>query len=504
YLSDIKLLGAFKDIFNLTNGTRGGLINYWLYFVIRLIIFILLFILIKKYKDKQYKRNVLYIIPLILLIIFSLPIKKFNSIIKSTDILDKDYNSITTNIDNYAFYGMLGGMYYNIVNSRIFEPNNYYKEELKEIMNYQSSDEKEMDYNIIFILSESFYDISKIDEIKYDQDIIKDYHELKEKGKLVNMLSPTFGGKTGNVEFELLTGINLAYYDSSYIPYMYVTKDYFKNNDNLLMLLKKNNIDVTYYKNASESIYNVRNVYKYLGFSDKIKSSNNKKDFKGYYASDKYVTDQIIDYTSNSNEPFFLFTTTMQNHMPYVEDKYDKYDMKLIDSKLSKEEEGVLLAYSEGLYDASIELKRLYDYINTIDKKTIIIFIGDHLPYLSNSKGENIIDKLNYFNTKDNLLNLYRKYSVEALVLSNFDIDYDDTEYLSPDLLIPYVLKSNQTKMNSYYNYLIEKSKSILPSYNRNVAVDCDGKIYDINKLPKDMKKEYDLRNSIQYNLYYE
>ena len=149
-------------------------------------------------------------------------------------------------------------------------------------------------------------------------------------------------------------------------------------------------------------------------------------------------------------------------------------------------------------------LKRLYDYINTIDKKTIIIFIGDHLPYLSNSKGENIIDKLNYFNTKDNLLNLYRKYSVEALVLSNFDIDYDDTEYLSPDLLIPYVLKSNQTKMNSYYNYLIEKSKSILPSYNRNVAVDCDGKIYDINKLPKDMKKEYDLRNSIQYHLYYE
>ena len=58
--------------------------------------------------------------------------------------------------------------------------------------------------------------------------------------------------------------------------------------------------------------------------------------------------------------------------------------------------------------------------------------------------------------------------------------------------------------MNNYYNYLIDKSKDILPSYNKYVAQDLEGNIYNIDNLPDIMKKEYELRESIQYKLYYE
>ena len=58
--------------------------------------------------------------------------------------------------------------------------------------------------------------------------------------------------------------------------------------------------------------------------------------------------------------------------------------------------------------------------------------------------------------------------------------------------------------MNNYYDYLINESKEILPSYNKYVAMDNEGNIYGTSELPDNMKKEYDLRNMVQYKLYYE
>ena len=61
--------------------------------------------------------------------------------------------------------------------------------------------------------------------------------------------------------------------------------------------------------------------------------------------------------------------------MPYTKDKYENFDVT-VNSNLSDKDNEALLSYSQGLNDASNELKRLYDYIKTINKKTIIIFIN--------------------------------------------------------------------------------------------------------------------------------
>lgn len=55
----------------------------------------------------------------------------------------------------------------------------------------------------------------------------------------------------------------------------------------------------------------------------------------------------------------------------------------------------------------------LYQKICELGTPTIIVFFGDHLPYLINKKGENILFKSSYFNTENASLNELRKYTTK-------------------------------------------------------------------------------------------
>ena len=103
-------------------------------------------------------------------------------------------------------------------------------------------------------------------------------------------------------------------------------------------------------------------------------------------------------------------------------DKYDEYDIDIVDSDLDEELNNSIKSYAQGIYDADKQLGRLYDYIQTLDEDTIIVFYGDHLPYIK-ADGKDVLTELEFFNTDDDKLNLYRKYNTQALVLSNFNMD---------------------------------------------------------------------------------
>ena len=46
---------------------------------------------------------------------------------------------------------------------------------------------------------------------------------------------------------------------------------------------------------------------------------------KGYYVSDDFVIDQIIDTMEKESANMFYFATTLQSHMPYTKEKYERY-----------------------------------------------------------------------------------------------------------------------------------------------------------------------------------
>lgn len=387
----------------------------------------------------------------------------------------KDYNSYTTYTTMYAYYGIIGGIYNQYLESQFVKPEKYDNKKLTNMINSTKVENKNNigNPNIIVILSESYFDVSLLEkDIKFNKEITKNFNTIKnyDNSYLVNMISPTYGGMTANVVFELLTGNNMSYFSDGYIPFMQL---YNENKEYPSLVKELNNNDYNSSIILASDSYKSNNTYKKIGFKDfKLLNNKKKSNLKGPYVSDEYVTQEIIKYMDNhKNKKNFIMTETMQSHMDYYKSKYDNYDINIENSTLPKNDQEALLSYSQGIYDADKTIKTLYDYINSIDEDTIVIFFGDHLPYIRNNNNENVLDKLDYFNTKDNLKNIYRKYNTQTLIFSNYDLKLDIDYSLGYDLLLTNITNQMDIKISNYYNWLNQTNKSI-QAYNKYIGIE--------------------------------
>ena len=255
--------------------------------------------------------------------------------------------------------------------------------------------------------------------------------------------------------------------------------------------------------------YASENVYKKLGIDQYVNEYQSMEDYeqkiKGTHLSDEALVDNIIETLKNKSpdDKIFYMTATIETHMPFYKEKYDNYDINVTNSSLTEEETGTILSYAQGVYDTNVQIKRLYEEIQKLEEPTIIVVLGDHLPYLYNSKGEDILQKLSYFNTDDEKTNLLRKYTTEGIILSNYDKKVDlDNEYISPDMLLTTIINQMNIKISPYYKWLYS-IKDKLPAQNQYISLDNDGSIYYINEtLPAEIEEIKDIREEMQYYLF--
>ncbi|MBR1540402.1 MAG: sulfatase-like hydrolase/transferase [Clostridia bacterium] len=447
------------------------------------------------------------LVPLMILIILFVPNKSVKTFMLNK-VFDKDkakdYRHNSSNMQYYSEYTMLGGMYANLLESRIFEPDDYDKAELAKILKEYDKKETENTWekaNIIVTFSESFFDISVIEEdVTFSTPVTSNFNRLKEEGIFVNMITPSYGGISANVEFEFLTGYSLDFFGKGYTPFMSLyNNDRVADRHSLVKELKNNG----YYTKVvfGKDFFNSEHVYERLGINE-YEEKNDKAHRKGYYTSDEYLIDGAIEALQNKkeDEKLFYMNCTIESHMPFVEKKYDSYDFEIESSSLNPAQTSVIKSYAQSCYDADKELGRLYDFIQTFEEPTIIVFYGDHLPYLSDpDTSEDLLNELKYFNTGDDLLDSYRKYNTQALILANFDMgENENLEYLSPDLLLPTITNKMGLDLSSYYKWLYNH-KNELPSSNYLVSQDIDGKLYWTENLNKKQQEYYDLREKMQY-----
>lgn len=420
----------------------------------------------------------------------------------------KGYDAICSYAGYYATYGIIPGMLGNILESRQEEPENYNEETVNmELANVKNSETKVLGKpNIIVVLSETFWNIDELEEIEFDKSVASNLESLKKEGILFNMISPSYGGLTSNVEFEFLTGANLMYFNQGFTPYLQLyTGDESYSLPSIVHELNNNGYTSKIIACNSSKLYNCGNVHKYLGFqSQEYITDVDEKYTKGGEVSDKYIVDKIIEEFENksADDKLFYMALTIQGHMPYSKDKYDNYDISIVKSSLSTEMNDTILSYAQGVYDADKELLRLYEYVNSIDEPTVILFFGDHLPYLQTVNGDNVVDYLEYFNTSDETLNNYRKYNTQALLLANFEIEKGLTKNLSIDLVSSYMLNKMDITISNYYIWLYNSSE-VLPSSNFLVSQDKEGNIFSTNDLTNNLKEMYDIRKNIQYKMFY-
>lgn len=519
YLSDLYFLNNLQEVAGIVKNDLFTHIDY----VQLVILFVLLTILcsISKKNTIEIKSTKIRLItPLVILVILTsifIPIK-----VKDGLLLDiiyniqerKDYMAVMTGIDYYARYGVLAGIYGMELENRRNPPETYNKEEIKKVL--EKADESEQTDrdlqkpNIIIMFQESYWNIENLEEIKFDKNVTENINKLKEKESSVKLLSASYGGLSSNIEFELLTGGNLAYFGTGYHPFVQLyNKKESENNPSIIKELKNNG-----YKTKvvfGRDYYSSQNVYKKLGMDEYVNAYTDKPDYeekiKGTYLSDEALVDDVIKALNDKSpeDKLFYMVATIQTHMPFFKDKYNNYDIRVTESSLSEEETGVILSYAQGVYDTNVQIQRLYDEIQKIQEPTIIIVLGDHLPYLYNSQGEDILQKLSYFNKEDEKQNLLRKYETECIVMSNYNKKIDfESEYISPDMLLTTIINKMDITLSPYYKWLYQTSK-ILPAQNQYINIINNSNIYYQNEiLPENVQKIKELRENIQYYLFEE
>lgn len=456
------------------------------------------------------KRVIGIIVCIVPIIVMFLPIPGLKTLMLN-GIYDKekelDFKHNTLNAQYYAEYGLFGGMYWAYLESRIEPREDYDSEKLQEILDNVETSQTE-NYgkpNIIITFSESFYDINKISEdVKFDKDVTPNLHRLQEEGVAIETISPTYGGVSANVEFELLTGFSCNYFGNGYSPFLQLFRNAeYAQKSSIIRELTNNG-----YKTKvvfGRDYFKSERVYTLLGI-DEYEELDVKSEFKGYYTSDEYLTSNVIKTLEEKpdDEKIFHLTCTIESHMPFYRDKYDEdeYDISVESSTLNENMTNALLSYAQGCYDADRELGRLYEYIMNYDEPTILIFFGDHLPFVPDTETqEDTMNYLKYFNTDDELLNTYRKYNTQGVIVANFDLgDTSKWNYLSADMILTNIINNMDIEISDYYEWL-DTTSDILPASNRLVSCDTEGNLYWTEKLDGEMEEILNLRENMQYKI---
>lgn len=455
--NDINLIGQFPDVIPFLLKYP----NFKLEIILSLIGLIAVFWVTKKFIKTEFKsiktRIALLLVSVLILTSPYFNPKTYNKILQVNKIIFHSWYRLENCQNNGMIICFLNDLQFIKHN----EPQNYSQEKIKEICQKNTTkkmtEQSQIKPNIIVIMSESLWDATKLTAIKFNPDPLANMRQ-DIKG---NIVSPTFGGGTANVEFELLTGLsNFLFEDNSY-PYTDLIR---KKMPSLFDVLKDNGYLTSVIHPYSPQFYNRKNVYKYFEVNkfislDQMPNTENA----GPFVSDKSFTNEILKQFNSTNQSQFIFAISMQNHDLFEPNRFKNKAVK-ISGSLNKTEEDVLQSYIEGinLTDKSYlflkeELKK------QPDKPTIIIMFGDHLPFLDDDYG--IYRNGNFIKGNENEWSQEDKikmHSTPLIVWNNFQKQIPMMDKIGLQNLSSKILDWANVEPENQFNF-VEKLKDKIP-----------------------------------------
>ena len=244
------------------------------------------------------------------------------------------------------------------------------------------------------VMDEAFSDITDSDAFAFtaENDPLPNLHALREEPHAVagHVVVPGFAGGTANTEFDVLTGMQTNALAAGTTSSFRVVN---RNLDSLFRVFGGDGYHTSFFHPGDDWFYNRENVYRWFGaeetvFADQMEALA----YKGRWVTDDYMAgliEQEFADTVAAGETLFHYTTTIQNHMSYTLDKYGEsyaYPEVPLNTAVSDEVETLLRVYTEGARDADAMLGRLVDTFAAAEEPVVLVFFGDHLPYLGDNQ----------------------------------------------------------------------------------------------------------------------
>ncbi|EME7109118.1 LTA synthase family protein [Enterococcus faecium] len=417
------------------------------------------------------------------------------------NLLRKAYNKTALWIPysqkmNYYNTGFIGGFLYNLKVEPMDEPEGYSKAKIKEITEkYQKiADEKnkaveEESPNIVFVMSESFSDPSRLNGVEVSGEPLADYYEVADQTYSGNMLSQNYGGGTANIEFEALTGFSMALFNAQLTtPYtMLVPK--MDQLPSIVSALNAQSYQTTAIHPYNTSMYKREDVYQILGFDQFI--SERTMTYTDTIENNPYISDEsaykeVMTLLKEEKTPQFIHLVTMQTHMPY-NGKYDRlgYSAEISDGSGTLDLEN----YLQDISYSSTVLKQFTEELKNLSRRTLVVFWGDHLPGIYSDTIQAKNDKQTLHETQflmfDSKGKLEKKTTQDAIT-SPF--------YFAANLME----QTNQTT-NGFYQLLLSLEQE-LPAFERELYYQ-NGQWYKEAQFNRSQQEIYDEYQLIQYDI---
>lgn len=259
---------------------------------------------------------------------------------------------------------------------------------------YEASEDA-AELNVVFVMNESFSDILNDDVFVFPEGEhpMSVYNELAagENAYAGHIVIPYFGGGTADTEFDVATGMqtNLLNPNS---PSLTAFRCVERPLDSLYRIFGSEGYTTCFMHPGDGWFYCRDEVYELLGaqeiyFADDMEGL----EYKGEWVTDASfvkLIEQRFEDSVASGVPDFTYAVTIQNHMAYTEDKYGDYVCPEVETtvELSDEVQAALNVYTEGIRDANAMLKELTEYYSEQSEPVLLIFFGDHLPYLCDNR----------------------------------------------------------------------------------------------------------------------
>lgn len=267
---------------------------------------------------------------------------------------------------------------------QIEEPKNYSDEYALSLLNEQKVEKVETPEelpDIIAIMDETFSDPAVLGEFETNKDYMPFVHSIL-RGEVANTISgyadvSVLGGNTANSEFEFLTGNSMAFFPNGSVPYL----QYIRDGISTIVPQLEEYGYTTYGTHPYRAKgWNREFIYDLMGFDYRyFQGSFPFEDKLRNYVSDEADFKSILEWRNNTEGPFFMFNVTMQNHSNYGGD-FDNFDPQIVAKFKNTYSNKYLNKYLSLMYETDQDVASLLSELSQSDRKTIVVFWGDHQP----------------------------------------------------------------------------------------------------------------------------
>ena len=427
----------------------------------------------------------------------------------------------------YRYYGVITSFLTNLTNLEITKPESYSEEAVNAILDdveagekyttqplYPESygattpaDEVEKQPTIIYVMDESYWDVSELEEhgFVFDTDVSANLHALQQTSASGRAYSPSFGGGTCDVEFEALTGYAVSYLPNGSKPYQqHVTKPMFA----LPNYLKTQGYQTAAIHCFWAKYWSRDTAYPNLGFDDFISLEDMhhvQKVRKHYWTSglvtDDTMADQIIQQyetmKADSDAPVFLHAVTMQNHTNYNRDNYpDEERVKVIAHPVGIKPStiGALEDFATGIRDADAMLGKLTAYFAQVDEPVILVFWGDH--YNPIDSNYDIFTASGYASGESSDPRLHQ---TTLLMWSNYTDQPVELGTIAAYDISPVMMNLYGLKQPIYFQYLNRQLQAAYRANTRGIVMNRDG---STTRTPTSLQEQWSEKHwLLQYDL---